>query len=110
MGSLNGGKTEEYLQLIETCSKNIHKDMEIGFMTKFHDESHLNKYLRNKTCLMYSPSYSYPEGKHIPFEKKIIIIDKVKIDKYFDKGRSKAIIAIIRKAIFIIKESINWYL
>ena len=110
MGSLNGGKTEEYLKLIETCSKNIHKDMENGIITKFHDESHLNKYLRNRSCLKYSPSYAYPEGKHIPFEKKIIITDKVKIDKYFEKGRSKTIIAIIRKAIVIIKESINWYL
>lgn len=110
MGSLNGGKTEDYIKLIETCNNNIHKDMENGIIAKFHDESHLNKYLRNKPCLMYSPSYAYPEGKHISFEKKIIITDKVKIDIYFNKGRSRTIAGKIRKAILIIKECINWYI
>jgi hypothetical protein len=109
MGCLNGGKTKDYIELAETCSKNIHNDIRNGIMARFHDESHLNKYLRMRRCLIYSPSYSYPEGKHIPFDKKIIITDKTKIGKYFDKGRKKSLVGKIEKAIDIIYKSISWY-
>lgn len=110
MGCLNGGKTEDYIKLVEACRENIHIDMGNDIMARFHDESHLNKYLRGKICLMYPPSYAYPEGKRIPFDKKIIIIDKVKIDKCFNKGRSKSIIRIIKKTISYLYKSISWYL
>ena len=41
---------------------------------------------KNK-CLMYTPSYAYQEGINIPYSKKIILIDKVKVNKYFNKEK-----------------------
>lgn len=78
MGGLNGGTTKAYLQLIETLNKNINIDLSKGIIARWHDESHLNKYLINKTPKILSPAYGYPEGRRLPFTPKIIIRDKNK--------------------------------
>ena len=67
MGSLNGGKTEDYLALAETCSQHIHEDWEQGIVAIYHDESHLNRYLREHRCKALSPAYAYIEGEELPF-------------------------------------------
>lgn len=91
MGALNGGKTKEYLDLAENCSQNIHKDMETGLTAIYHDESHINHYLHNKRVLILSPAYGYPEGAILPFDTKILILNKMKHGgKYFDKLPEKA--------------------
>lgn len=78
MGGLNGGKTEAYLKLIETLSANTLEDLEKGIIAVWHDESHLNNYMLDKNPKILSPAYGYPEGRNLPFEKKIIIRDKNK--------------------------------
>ena len=86
MGSLNGGKTIDYIKLVEECSKSVNLDMENGIMAIYHDESHLNRYLHNKDVLMLSPEFGFPEESKIPFDPKIIILNKIKHSgKYFDK-------------------------
>ena len=109
MGSLNGGTCEEYLKLIQECSRNIHYDYDRGYVALFHDESHLNKYLFEHDCLGLSPAYAYPEGGKLPFAPKIIIRDKVKLDPYFDKGRDHSLIGKIKKLIGIFWRAIRWY-
>lgn len=109
MGSLNGGKTKEYLDLIRDCSKNIHEDYDEGYIAIYHDESHLNKYLRDHDCMSISPEYAYPEGWTLPFSPKIIIRDKVRIDPYFNKGRDFTLKGKIKKAIDIVYRTILWY-
>ena len=112
MGALNGGEANEYLKLIETCSIAIHDDYQNGIIAFFHDESHLNKYLSDKQCLSLSPSYGYPEGRKLPFDKIIIIRDKVKIDKSFAKSKSLCENPIFRFKRFFntIIRIINWYI
>ena len=78
MGGFNGGKANEFLSLIDECKKNIHIDLSNGIVAVWHDESHLNHYLLNKNVKILSPSYGYPENWSLPFEKKIIILDKQK--------------------------------
>jgi hypothetical protein len=79
MGGLNGGKTVPYLELIDTLNKNVNTDLENGIIAVWHDESHLNKYLIDKNIKIMSPAYGYHEAWKLPFEKKIIIIDKIKL-------------------------------
>lgn len=78
MGGFNGGKADEYLQLINTLRQNVQADLENGIIALWHDESHLNKYLLNKKVKIMNPAYGYPEGWQLPFEKKVIILDKTK--------------------------------
>lgn len=110
MGSLNGGKTNDYLLLAETCSRNIHDDLERGFIAKYHDESHLNRYLRDHTCKPLSPAYAYIEGKQMPFEAKIVIRNKERFDSYYNKGRDRSMIGRLKKGIAILYDAIKWYL
>lgn len=110
MGSLNGGRTREFLVLAKTCSDNTHNDYDRGVIAQVHDESHLNKYLTSHKCLGLSPAYAYPEGWNLPFTPKIIIRDKVKIDPYFNKGRDFSIYGRIKKGIRIINSMIKWYI
>jgi hypothetical protein len=78
MGSLNGGIKKEYLQLIYRLRENVNADIANNIIACWHDESHLNKYLADKTPKILSPSYGYPEGSGLPFEPKIVILDKRK--------------------------------
>lgn len=87
MGSLNGGRAKEYLELVRTCAQNTRTDYENGIIAMVHDESHLNRYLFDHKCKALAPSYAYPEGKSMGYDPIILIRDKVKVDSYFNKGR-----------------------
>ena len=110
MGSLNGGVTEEYMKLVEECSKNTHIDYEANYIAMVHDESHLNKYLSEHKCLSLSPAFAYPEGKKFSFLPKIVIRDKVKLDPYFNKGRNHSLLGKIEKGWLMLVRAIKWYL
>ena len=78
MGAFNGGKSKAYLKLIETLAHRIEKDLNKNIIAIWHDESHLNRYLLHKRVKKVDPSYGYPEDWDLPFEKKIMILDKNK--------------------------------
>ena len=108
MGSLNGGKTEDYLALAETCSRHIHEDWEKGIVACYHDESHLNRYLREHRCKPLSPAYAYIEGKELPFEPRILLLDKTRIDPYFNKGRDHSLWGRLKKGVGIVASATFW--
>lgn len=110
MGSLNGGKTDAFLKLAKQCSINTHKDYECGIVAKVHDESHLNCYIHKHGCKGLSPAYAYPEGWKLPFDAKILLRDKVKVDTYFNKGRKFTPMARIKKGCGIVWDIVRWYL
>lgn len=78
MGGFNGGKGPSYLNLIRTLNGNIEDDLSRNVIAVWHDESHLNAYLLNKAIRILPPAYGYAEGLDLPFEQKIIILDKSK--------------------------------
>jgi len=80
-GALNGGKSDAYIQMAKVLSSNIDKDLENGIIAIWHDESHLNKYLwkYKEKVKGLSPAYGYPEEQNLPFERKILILDKAKM-------------------------------
>lgn len=109
MGSLNGGKAEAFVEFARCCSKWTHDDFNRGIIACVHDESHLNKYMRDVDGEDLSPEYAVPEGWKTPFVPKIIILDKTKKDPYFNKGRKKTFSDKIRKMYVAIRRVIIWY-
>lgn len=76
-GGFNGGTSEEYLKMAHKISANIETDYSRGVIAVWHDESHMNRYfIDNKPTLILSPSYCYGESMNIPFDKKLLALDK----------------------------------
>lgn len=76
-GGFNGGSSFEFLKMSKTIAENIRIDFLKDIIAVWHDESHLNRYfVDNSPTKILSPSYCYGESMDIPFEKKIIALDK----------------------------------
>jgi len=76
-GGFNGGLKDEYLKMAQHISNNIKIDLEKNHIAIWHDESHMNRYfIDNKPTKILTPSYCYPESHPIPFDKKLIALDK----------------------------------
>jgi predicted SAM-dependent methyltransferase len=75
-GGVNGGRTNAYLDLINTLRIAIEEDNKKNITAIWHDESHINKYIIDHKYKLLTPSFCYPEGWNIPFEKVILIRDK----------------------------------
>lgn len=85
-GGFNGGDAKAYLRMADTIRWNIDADKRNDIIAKWHDESHLNRYLyNNPPAKVLTPSFCYPEdydggyGWGInEFEPKLIALDKSK--------------------------------
>lgn len=76
-GGFNGGSSYEYLKMAKGISNNIDIDYSNGIIAVWHDESHMNRYfIDNKPTKILNPSYCYGESMNIPFERKLIALDK----------------------------------
>ena len=84
-GGFAGGERAEFLQLATTIRAQVDRDAERGIVARWHDESHLNRYLVDRPpSLTLSPSYCYPASPRNyirqiwpePYEPKIIALDK----------------------------------
>lgn len=80
--ALQWWKSRDFLSACETMSKAVDLDKHNGLVAVWHDESHWNRFLANRTDIrMLSPSYAYPEDWRLPFVPKILMLDKSKIFK-----------------------------
>lgn len=109
MGGLNGGTSEKYLEMIRILSRNIRDDYERGIIAKFHDESHINAYMRTHPCKILSGDLNRPE-ESMTLESKMIFREKTHIDPYFNKNRKFTKSARLKKAFGICWNVIRWYL
>lgn len=76
-GGFNGGSSQEYLKMCNILSSNIDEDYKNGIIAIWHDESHMNRYfIDNPPTKILNPSYCYPQSWRIPFQRKIIALDK----------------------------------
>ncbi len=73
---LFGGKSSNFIELINEIYQNIETDLSNNFIAIWHDESHLNKYLIDKKVKILDSSYIYPENFIDPYKNKIIMRDK----------------------------------
>ena len=112
MGGLNGGTASAYLDMAQTLSENIREDWDKGIVACVHDESHLNRYLRDHPCKILGAEFTTPEEytrKTLDYEPKIIFRDKVRLDPYFDKGRDRTAAGRIKQAFKVMKQAVTWY-
>ena len=76
-GGFNGGSSKEFLHMSTKIAYNIEKDLRNDIVAIWHDESHLNRYFVDNTpTVVLSSSYCYPESWDLPFEKKLLALDK----------------------------------
>lgn len=76
-GAVNGGKRVAFLDMAKELDDEIRRDYEKDIIAKLHDESHLNHYVwKYGNYKLLTPAYAYPENYQLPFERKIMTIDK----------------------------------
>ena len=76
-GGFNGGTAENYLKMSEVISANILDDYRKNIIAIWHDESHMNRYFINHSpTRVLTPSYCYPESWSLPYERKLLALDK----------------------------------
>lgn len=75
-GGFNGGTSAAFLKMSEEIKKKVDRDLENGIIAVWHDESQMNRYLIDNPPKVLNPSYCYPESWNIPFEKKLLALDK----------------------------------
>lgn len=109
-GGVNGGRTKEYLGMCRTLMENIEKDYQNGIIALYHDESHINKFFTERSCLSLHGEYGTAEGSPNEKDAKLIIVDKTKFSAYFNKGRSTSIWGKMKKMLWMAKHIISWYL
>lgn len=86
-GGLNGGTAAAFLALCRELSRRTEADLARGVIARWHDESQLNRYAAERSDYrLLTPAYWYPEGWDLPFEPKILVLDK---SRFFDVAAVK---------------------
>jgi len=77
-GGFNGGCFEDFMSMSKEITNRVNVDFSNGIIAVWHDESHLNAYLseRSENVKTLEPSYCYPESWSLPYPKKILALDK----------------------------------
>jgi len=75
-GGFNGGTSEAFLNMSKIIKERVDKDLEKDIIAVWHDESQMNRYFIDNPPKTITPSYCYPESWSIPFEKKLLALDK----------------------------------
>ncbi|NLL79349.1 MAG: glycosyl transferase family 6 [Clostridiales bacterium] len=79
-GGVNGGSTSVFLHMVSVLKKRIDEDYSKGMIAKWHDESHINRYIwENSNYRILSPAFCYPEGWDLPFDPILIVRNKSRI-------------------------------
>jgi len=81
-GCFNGGKSNVFLEMSQKLADMIDIDLNNNIIPIWWDESALNWYYKDKNPLAVPPSYAYPESWTLPFDKKIVQLDKNKFGGY----------------------------
>jgi histo-blood group ABO system transferase len=75
--SLYGGMRNEFLNLVKEARKRVDADLEKKFISRWHDQSYLNRYLiDHPPTRILNPSYCYPEDWQLEYPKKLVASGK----------------------------------
>lgn len=75
-GGFNGGYATAYLQMIRSLNKNIQFDLQEGIIARWHDESHINRYIIEHSHHVLPVSYCYPQYEALADVEMVRIRDK----------------------------------
>lgn len=86
-GGVNGGRTVDYLQMCNELKNRVDRDYANDTVAKWHDESHLNRYILDideDAYVVWNPGFCYPDFCRMPFEEICHLKEKsyyIRIDK-----------------------------
>lgn len=80
IGALYLGEKDAFLKMSETLRDRVNEDLKKGVIARWHDESHVNRYIIGKNVRILSPSYVYPWRMEVTYPKKMSAVSK--IDKF----------------------------
>ena len=91
-GGFQGGKSAEFIKAMKKCKELVDKDMKMGYIPIWNDETVWNKYLsQNPPSIMLTPSYIYPDSLineyYIPLWGKNYQPKLITITKWFSLSR-----------------------
>lgn len=75
-GCFFGGKKIPFMKMISKLMVNVDKDLEKGIIAEWWDESHMNKFFIENPPQPLDSGFAYPENMNLPFDKKIIQLNK----------------------------------
>ncbi|WGE30131.1 hypothetical protein PHA77_05780 [Edwardsiella tarda] len=83
-GCFNGGRTQEFLRLIDKCKTLTDYDLKRNLIARVHDESYLNFYFFSEriNVKILSENYSWPEKYGVNKNAIILMRDKEKCAWY----------------------------
>ena len=71
-GGFQGGRTESFIEAMETMQKGIDSDLAKGYIARWNDESHWNRYLLDHPPeVVLDSSYVYPDSMIDNYYKKL---------------------------------------
>lgn len=88
-GGLYGGRTQEIIQMSEWIKERIDEDLSKKIIARWHDESYVNKYLKDRNPRVLNETYAFVE-EIMPYRPhKNIVLEKKKylgkrLDEYKD--------------------------
>ena len=88
IGAVFAGYTDSFLTMSRVLKDRIEEDLKKNIIARWHDESHLNRYIVGKTDYrLLSPGYCYPVGFDLPVDNMIAGVSKMaKFDVNTFKG------------------------
>lgn len=88
-GAAFGGKTDAFLRMSKDIKNSIDSDLKNNYIARWHDESQLNRYIiGRKDIKILPPSYCYPYGINVSYEKVIYAVGKKEV---FDIDQFKGV-------------------
>ena len=76
-GGFNGGYASAYLRMVKILDINIREDLEKGLIARWHDESHLNRYILDHPYKLLPVHYCFPQFWNLEAEEIVRIRDKL---------------------------------
>lgn len=77
IGAFYGGLSGPFLEMCREMKMAVEEDLKKGIIARWHDESHINRFIIGRTDIrVISPSYCYPVGIDIPYERIIAGVSK----------------------------------
>lgn len=91
-----GAEAKAFIEMSELLNNNIKIDEKQNIVARWHDESHINKYIIDKPYRLLPVSYVYPEVLKLPIKPMILMRDKTKfadlhILRYGNKSLSRTL-------------------
>ena len=109
IGAMFGGKSDAFIEMSKSLMSNIEEDLKKNVIAKWHDESHLNRYIIGRDDVkVLGPEYCYPYGIEVTYNRKLSAVSKqAKFDVKSFKGQYSVKRSGLRRCLGTIKSKLK---